>query len=131
MASLLGEAIAGFTLPFGFNEVLCGLPCKHADEFDEARIGLRRIMDDSARRRFENQPHPFRCRSSRPCHNAILAIEQTIPLVAKSGPEASEIECEIAGMPAISSVVSCAASSHLVLDRRSCGGKRGFHSKNT
>ncbi|KHJ53849.1 hypothetical protein LA66_14700 [Aureimonas altamirensis] len=116
-ASLFGKAIAGFTLPFGFNEILCGLPCKHADEFDKARVGLRRIVDDGARRRFENQPHPFRCRSSRPCHNAILATERTIPLAAETGPDADHRECEIAGIAAFSGISQRSVSQGIVADR--------------
>lgn len=116
--SLFPEAFAGFALPFGFNEVLCGLSRKYADEFNEARVVLRRMMDDSARRWFENQPHPFRCRLPRACHNAILAVERSIRLADKTGPETAGFECEIAGMAAFSIIERRPSSHHVVANRR-------------
>ncbi|MGO4839900.1 hypothetical protein AB4144_47400, partial [Rhizobiaceae sp. 2RAB30] len=104
MASLFREAAATLAPRFSFNKLLGGLPRKHADELDKARIGFAQVTGRQASRWFENHPHSFGFCPSWPGHKVILALERTIPLRAKTGPIVGGLECEIAGISATFSV---------------------------
>jgi hypothetical protein len=113
----LAETFAGGALLFGFNELAGSLPGEYSDEFPKTRIGLRRIVGRHGVGRHEDHPDalsqsPFPLR-----HNAILSVERTIPLEAKTGPGTGCCECEIAGIAATSVIERRSSSYRLAVDR--------------
>ena len=77
--SSVGEAAATLALPFGFDEFSGSLMGKQADQFNDARIALRRIGGRRTVGRFENHPYPLLCCPLRPRHLAILVFGRIVP----------------------------------------------------